>query len=179
MPYYNGFPATYQPIYQTPQYQAPQYQTPQQSYQAPQAQQPSGGVSIVQIQGEASAKSYLVAPNSTVQLWDMDSGVIYIKSADASGMPSMKILDFTVRGEAPSAPAAPAVEYATKSEVNVLADKIRDLQDEFAHADPEDQRQQPGQGALAQFSRHHSRSHRQALHRRWRRDSPGTSRRRS
>ena len=131
MAYYNGFPATYQPIYQTPQYQAPQYQTPQQSYQAPQAQQPSGGVSIVQIQGEAAAKSYLVAPNSTVQLWDMDSGVIYIKSADASGMPSMKILDFTVRGEAPSAPAAPAVEYATKSEVNVLADKIRDLQDEF------------------------------------------------
>jgi len=128
MAYYNGFPATYQPVYQVPQYQTPQYQPPPQNFQP---QQQSGGVSIVQIQGEAAAKSYLVAPNSTVQLWDMDAGTIYIKSADASGMPSMKTLDFTVRGEAPAAPAAPAVEYATKSEVNALADKIRDLRDEF------------------------------------------------
>ena len=127
MAYYNGFPANYQPVYQ--QYQPPVMQTPQQQYQAP--QQPSGGVSIVQIQGEAAAKSYLVAPNSTVQLWDMDAGTIYIKSADASGMPSMKILDFTVRGEAPAAHAAPTVEYATKDEVNALADKVRDLKDEI------------------------------------------------
>ena len=129
MAYYNGFPASYQPVF--PQYQAPVMQT-QQQYQAPQqAQQPASGVSIVQIQGEAAAKSYLVAPNSTVQLWDMDAGTIYIKSADASGMPSMKVLDFTVRGESSHAPAAPAVEYATKDEVNALAAKIRDLKDEI------------------------------------------------
>ena len=132
MAYYNGFPANYQPIYQAPQYQQPVMQTPQPQYQAPQqAQQPASGVSIVQIQGEAAAKSYLVAPNSTVQLWDMDAGVIYIKSADASGMPSMKILDFKVRGESVQTPAAPAVEYATKDEVNALAAKIRDLKDEI------------------------------------------------
>ena len=132
MAYYNAFPANYQPIYQAPQYQPQVMQTPQPQYQAPQqAQQTAGGVSIVQIQGEAAAKSYLVAPNSTVQLWDMDAGVIYIKSADASGMPSMKILDFKVRGESVQAPAAPAVEYATKDEVNALAAKIRDLKDEI------------------------------------------------
>lgn len=132
MAYYNGFPANYQPIYQAPQYQPQVMQTPQPQYQAPQqAQQPAGGVSIVQIQGEAAAKSYLVAPNSTVQLWDMDAGVIYIKSADASGMPSMKILDFTVRGESASVSSSPAVEYATKEEVNALAEKIRGLKDEL------------------------------------------------
>ena len=132
MAYYNGFPASYQPMYQPQQYQTPVMQTPQPQYQAPQqAQQPAGGVSIVQIQGEAAAKSYLVAPNSTVQLWDMDAGVIYIKSADASGMPSTKILDFKVRGESVQAPAAPAVEYATRDEVNALAAKIRDLKDEI------------------------------------------------
>ena len=131
MAYYSGFPVSYQPVYQAPQYQAPVMQTPQ--YQAPQqqSQQAPGGVSIVQIQGEAAAKSYLVAPNTTVQLWDVESGVIYIKSADGSGMPSMKILDYKVRGDAPAAPAAPAVEYATKDEVNALADKIRDLRDDF------------------------------------------------
>lgn len=127
MAYYNGFPASYQPVY--PVQQAPVMQTPQ--YQQQYQQQAQGGVSIVQIQGEAAAKSYLVAPNSTVQLWDTDAGVIYIKSADASGMPSMKVLDYTVRGEAVSAPAAPAVEYATKDEVNALAEKIRDLKDEI------------------------------------------------
>lgn len=131
MAYYNGgFPATYQPMYQ--QYQAPVMQTQQQQYQAPQqAQQPASGVSIVQIQGEAAAKSYLVAPNSTVQLWDMDAGTIYIKSADASGMPSMKVLDFTVRGESSHAHIAPAVEYATKDEVNALAAKIREMKEEL------------------------------------------------
>ena len=118
MPYYNGFPATYQQLYQPPQYQAPQYQAPQQA---------SGGVSIVQIQGEAAAKSYMVAPNSTVQLWDTDAGVIYIKSADASGMPAMKVLDYTVRGEAAPQPAQ-QTQYATKDDLNTLA---RDLRDEF------------------------------------------------
>lgn len=125
MAYNYGFPATYQPIYpvQQPVMQTPQYQQ--------QAQQPAGGVSIVQIQGEAAAKSYLVAPNSTVQLWDTDAGTIYIKSADASGMPSMKVLDYTVRGETAPAPAAPAVEYATKDEVNALAEKIKGLKEEL------------------------------------------------
>ncbi len=49
------------------------------------------------VQGEAGAKSYLVAPNRTVDLWDSERNTIYLKSADASGMPSMKILDYTVR----------------------------------------------------------------------------------
>ena len=126
MPYYNGFPANYQPLYQPPQ-----YQPPQQQYQAPQQTPGSGGVSIVQIQGEATAKSYMVAPNSTVQLWDTDASTIYIKSADASGMPTMKILDYTVRGEAPAQPA-PQVQYATKEDLNALADKVRDLRDEVS-----------------------------------------------
>ena len=41
---------------------------------------------IIWVQGESGAKSYLVAPNSTVQLWDSESHTIYLKSADASGI---------------------------------------------------------------------------------------------
>jgi vacuolar-type H+-ATPase subunit H len=59
--------------------------------------------SIIWVQGESGAKSYLVAPNSTVQLWDSESQTIYIKSADASGMPSIKILDYTIRDNEKSA----------------------------------------------------------------------------
>ena len=55
---------------------------------------------IIWVQGEAGAKSYLVAPNTTVQLWDSEAQTIYLKSADASGMPSMKTLDYTIRGNA-------------------------------------------------------------------------------
>ena len=111
MAYYNGFPATYQPIYQAPQFQAPQQ---------PQGQQ--GGV--IWVQGEAGAKSYLVAPGSTVQLWDSEEKVIYLKSADPSGMPSMKILDYTIRGEEA---AKDAPEYVTKADFDALAEKVKEL----------------------------------------------------
>lgn len=112
MAYYNGFPATYQPVYQAPVMQT-----------QPQAQQQSG---LIWVQGEQAAKSYLVAPNTTVQLWDSEEKVIYLKSADASGMPSMKILDYTIRGDANT--QAPAAEYATKDDLKALEEKIRDLE---------------------------------------------------
>lgn len=107
-PYFNGYPASYQPLFQP--VQAP----------AQQAQQ-SG---IIWVQGEAAAKSYLVAPGSTVQLWDSEEKTIYLKSADPSGMPSMKILDYTIRGEES---AKPAPEYATKEDLQALAEKVQQL----------------------------------------------------
>ena len=110
MAYYNGYPGNYQQMYQAP------YQT------QPQPQQ--GQTGLIWVQGEAAAKSYLVAPGSTVQLWDSEERIIYLKSADASGMPSMKILDYTIRGEEATKPAE---EYATKAEVAALAEKIKEL----------------------------------------------------
>ena len=91
MAYNNIYPMSYQPYY------------PQYGQQAAQPQQnPVNQMnnSIIWVQGEAGAKSYLVAPNNTVQLWDSESQTIYLKSADASGMPSMRILDYTIRSDA-------------------------------------------------------------------------------
>ena len=120
MAYYNGgFPATYQQM--MPQYQAPVMQAQQQA--------PQNG--LIWVQGEQAAKSYLVAPNTTVQLWDSEEKVIYLKSADASGMPSMKVLDYTIRGDANTA-QAPAAEFATKDDLRALEDKIRDIREEMA-----------------------------------------------
>lgn len=115
-----GFPATYQPM--MPQMQ-PQYQQPQPQPQMPQIQQQNQQTGITWVQGEAAAKSYLVAPGCTVQLWDSEEKVIYLKSADASGMPSMKILDYTIRGEEQK----PQVEYATRDELRALEEKIREI----------------------------------------------------
>lgn len=66
-------------------------------YQPIQPTQPQN--SRIWVQGEAGAKSYLVAPNNSVDLWDTESQTIYIKSADATGIPSMKALDYTIRPE--------------------------------------------------------------------------------
>lgn len=113
----NYFPATYQPAYY-PQYQ----QTPVYNAQQNQQAQHSG---IIWVQGEAGAKSYMVAPNSTVQLWDSESQTIYLKSADASGMPSMRILDYTIRDMPQIAPqVAQGAEYATKEELTGLKKEI-------------------------------------------------------
>ena len=93
--YNNGFPVTYPQMYYQPQ--PIQYQQPLQNMQpAPQppAQQPNSG--IIWVQGEAGAKSHLVAPNTTVALWDSEAQRIFLKSADAAGMPSMKILNYTI-----------------------------------------------------------------------------------
>ncbi len=127
--YNGGFPATYQPVqYQPVQYQPMQYQ--QQPQQQQQAQPMSSN--MIWVSGEAGAKAYLVAPNTTVQLWDSESQRIFLKSADASGMPSMKVLDYTIRDTAPQKPvnaainpaAAPAVEYAGKAEQDALRAEI-------------------------------------------------------
>ena len=115
MAYYNAFPATYQPVY--PVQQAPVMQT-----------QNQGQNGLIWVQGEQAAKSYLVAPNTTVQLWDSEEKVIYLKSADASGMPSMKILDYTIRGDSGAASVISAAEYATKDDLKALEEKIKELE---------------------------------------------------
>lgn len=121
----NVFPVGYQPA----QMYYPQMQQSQQLQQVQQPQQSNG---IIWVQGEAGAKSYLVAPNTTVQLWDSESQVIYLKSADASGMPSIKILDYTIRDSAPhhQAPLSNQIDYATKEDVGVLQGELNKLRDE-------------------------------------------------
>lgn len=127
---FNGFPATYQPMYYAPQYQVPQYQQAQ--------QQPQVSRSRIYVQGEAGMKAYLVAPNASVDLWDTEAQTLYIKSADANGIPSVVILDYTVRNQAPAnapvaAPAAPATNppaYATKADVEALAGQINAIRAE-------------------------------------------------
>lgn len=127
MAYNNYFPMGYQQQQYYPQQMYnPQ---PQQSVnqQAQSSQQTNS--SIIWVQGEAGAKSYLVAPNTTVQLWDSENQVIYLKSADASGMPSMKVLDYKIREAAQPVQqtqitSQPMQDYVTKTEFGAFEDKI-------------------------------------------------------
>lgn len=105
------------------------YQPMQNYYSQQPVQQPVNNSGIIWVQGEAGAKSYLVAPNSTVQLWDSEEQVIYLKSADASGMPSMKILDYTIRENSQPNVAKPIDTdmYATKEQLLLFRNDLNDL----------------------------------------------------
>lgn len=131
MNYNNGFPVNYQQMFY-PQTQQTPLQAPIQPQIQPQSAQGNNS-SRIWVNGEIGAKSYLVAPNTTVDLWDSEQQTIYLKSADASGMPSIRILDYKFREAAqPKIPAentAPAFnDYATKEDIKILEGKIDDLQ---------------------------------------------------
>lgn len=96
------------------QYQPNMQQVPQQA--AP---------SIVWVQNEMEAANYLVAPNSAVTLWDSNAPVVYLKQADASGKPSMKIYDLVERTQRPV--QTPAVEYAPLSRLEALEARLNEL----------------------------------------------------
>lgn len=95
--YYPGTPA-YQPQMVQGPYQdrlsqlQSQYQnTMPQMVQAP----PQTNQGLLWVQGEAGAKSYLVAPNTTVLLMDSESQRFYLKSTDGAGMPSLRTYEYT------------------------------------------------------------------------------------
>lgn len=70
----------------------------QQAYQ-PQTQpfsSPNNG-DLIFVLNENEASSYPVAPNNSVVLWDKNMPTIYIKSSDARGIPTMRVLDFKER----------------------------------------------------------------------------------
>lgn len=116
MAYSNYFPMAYQPSYYP---QSGNFQN---------GNTQNNG--IIWVQGEAGAKSYLVAPNNTVQLWDSEAQTIYLKSADASGMPSIKTLDYTVRDRVQSEirhENTSKVEFVTREEFNALKRQIEAL----------------------------------------------------
>lgn len=108
------------------QMQQPMMQ-PQMQAQSAQQTDNSG---IIWVQGEAGAKAYLVAPGNTVQLWDSESQTIYLKSADMSGMPSMRILDYTERNAThPQKQKQPEIDltrYVTRDELeNILSERLK------------------------------------------------------
>jgi hypothetical protein len=116
---YTGFPATYP-------------QTYPQSY--PQYQQQNNPFIWIQ-GGVAGAQSYQVAPNNTVILWDSDEQSIYIKSADMQGKPSIRILDYTIRSEAPrtaqNALYGNDTQIPTKEDISALQSQIDSLKQQI------------------------------------------------
>lgn len=106
----------------------------QNNMQQAQAQPPQTNQGIIWVQGEAAARSYLVAPNSTVLLMDSETQRFYLKSANNAGMPSIQIFEYSeVTQNAPQ--AAQSVpnnlddKYVTRQEYDALQAKYAEILD--------------------------------------------------
>lgn len=92
----------------------------------PQNPLPQSGVQWVS--GEQEARSWMVAPNAAVALWDSTAPTVYLKQADASGKPTLKVYDLVERlASAPDAQKAPAAEYVTRKEFDALAALVSEM----------------------------------------------------
>lgn len=122
MAYNPYFPATYQP-YQQPYYQ-PVMQQPVQAQPPVQQPQPS---SIIWVSGEREAQMYPVAPNNAVTLWSQTEPVVYLKQADATGKPTLKVYDLVERSVGVSPVGDKAEEYATKADLTGVLGAVQTL----------------------------------------------------
>mgnify|MGYP001100164058 CR=1 FL=1 len=101
-----------------------------------QTQPPQTNQGIIWVQGESAARSYLVAPNSTVLLMDSETQRFYLKSANNAGMPSMQIFEYSeVTQNAPQ--SAQSVQtnlddkYVTREEYSSLQAQYAEIMDKL------------------------------------------------
>lgn len=114
MAYNNYFPVGYQGYPQI---------YPQQNPVQPQPQQ-NNGSGIVWVQGIEGAKAHPVAPGQAVLLMDSDSDCMYLKSADMTGMPTLRVFDYTERkNDARGKETLDVSEFATKEDISVYVTK--------------------------------------------------------
>ena len=111
-PYQNNYP--YPMPDRLAQLQYPQMMQP--------PQQNSG---LLWVSGEIGAKSYLVAPGTTVLLMDSEAQRFYLKSTDISGMPSIRTFEYSeLRPEAQKQPLNVSEnlseQFVTREEYNEM-----------------------------------------------------------
>ena len=131
---YPTYGSSYQGIgYFSPQAQGlqpvQQMQMPQQTIQqAPQPQTaPTNGLNW--IEGAEAAKAYIVAPNCTVVLFDTKNPIMYIKSADLSGMPSTRTFRIEEIGEnLPNMQSKAEIPGVSREEMQEFESRIEKLE---------------------------------------------------
>ena len=126
----------FNPYYQNPYYPQPmpdnllQMRQQQMMQPAPPSvpQNPVATGGVQWVSSEQEARGYLIAPNSAVALWDSTAPTVYLKQADASGKPTLKIYDLVERTEtASNASQKPGVEFVTREEFDRLAALVGEI----------------------------------------------------
>lgn len=126
----------FNPYYQNPYYPQPmpdnlmqmRQQQMMQPAPPPVPQNPVATGGVQWVSSEQEARGYLIAPNSAVALWDSTAPTVYLKQADASGKPTLKIYDLVERAETPrTAPQEKGVEFVTREEFDRLAALVGEI----------------------------------------------------
>jgi hypothetical protein len=126
----------FNPYYQNPYYPQPmpdnlmqmRQQQMMQPAPPPVPQNPVATGGVQWVSSEQEARGYLIAPNSAVALWDSTAPTVYLKQADASGKPTLKIYDLVERIEtASNASQKPGVEFVTREEFDRLAALVGEI----------------------------------------------------
>ena len=137
----------FNPYYQNPYYPQPmpdnlmqmRQQQMMQPAPPPVPQNPVATGGVQWVSSEQEARGYLIAPNSAVALWDSTAPTVYLKQADASGKPTLKIYDLVERTEtASNAPQKPGVEFVTREEFDRLAALVGELKGKKKRKEDED-----------------------------------------
>lgn len=132
MPYYNSYQQSYQP-YQQPFQQS--YAQPQPTpMQTPINPQNTG---IIWVQGEIGARAYPVSSGNSVLLMDSEGQNFFIKSADMSGMPTMKKYSYTEVVDEPMRleskdPNYDTAHLASREEVKKLQEEVEMLRQQLS-----------------------------------------------
>ena len=139
-PYFNPYYPQPMPDNLMQMRQQQMMQPMQQPMSQPVQQNPIAQGGVQWVSGEQEARGYLIAPNSAVALWDSTAPTVYLKQADASGKPTLKIYDLVERSETPStASQENGVEFVTRKEFDALAALVSELKDKKKRKVEEDE----------------------------------------
>lgn len=111
----------YNPNMYLPQYGAYTHPT---WYTPPSTQPINGLVSVTGIEG---AKAYQLPPNSAMPLFDGNQDILYLKTTDSAGYPTIKTFSFKAMEEPKHAPQEQGGEYVQRSEFDALVEQVTSL----------------------------------------------------
>lgn len=84
---------------------------------------PQTPITLTRVTGIDGAKAYQMAPNSTVALFDNNEDVMYIKTTDGAGFPTIRTFGFSEITTTNQQSTA-NIDYVTRDEFNKLKEEL-------------------------------------------------------
>lgn len=83
---------------------------------------------LISVNGINGAKAYQMPPNSSVALFDANEDMMYVKTTDAAGYPTIKTFRFEAVENLEQAPAA---DYVSKDDFSKLMQQVESIADKL------------------------------------------------
>lgn len=82
---------------------------------------------LIRVTGIDGAKAYQMSPNSSVALFDSDSDIMYVKTTDGAGFPTIRTFRFEPVEDVPKVQDA----YITRDEFDALKQEVEKYGKQF------------------------------------------------